>query len=88
MAHNGTLNFLAPECVKSSKSGTNFYSGRAVDIWALGMTFFNMVFNDFPFPIGSGVDVRQEITNVNFDKWCPDACGAEPLKIEQESAVT
>jgi serine/threonine protein kinase len=65
MAHNGTLNFLAPECVKST-TGTNFYSGRAVDIWALGMTIFNMVFNDFPFSIEAGVDVRKEINNVNF----------------------
>ena len=52
------MNYLAPECVKSNNKGTSFYSGRAVDIWALGLTMFNLVFNDFPFSIAPGVDVR------------------------------
>ena len=83
MPHKGTLYFLAPECIKPSKS-TSFYSGRAADMWALGMTFFNMIFNDFPFSIEPGVDVRYEIQTVNFGKWCPDATipFTESLKIE------
>ena len=56
MEHKATKQFLAPECVKAKSGGTQYYSGKAVDIWALGMTFFCCTFNNFPFEI-DGVDI-------------------------------
>ena len=52
LSHKGTIHFLAPECFKTSGAGTKFYSGRAADIWALGMTLFTLVFNKLPFVPG------------------------------------
>ena len=42
----GTITFLAPECVNPS---VKQYSGRAADIWALGITLFAFTFNQIPF---------------------------------------
>ncbi|KAJ4462759.1 putative Calcium/calmodulin-dependent protein kinase kinase 2 [Paratrimastix pyriformis] len=41
----GTPGFLAPEVVE----GAGSFSGRPVDIWALGITLFAFVFGDVPF---------------------------------------
>ena len=46
--HNnaGTYHFFAPELCDPS---VNEYSGRAADIWALGVTLYCMTFNKVPF---------------------------------------
>eukprot|EP00352_Strombidinopsis_acuminata_P000848 CAMPEP_0176342652 /NCGR_PEP_ID=MMETSP0126-20121128/3336_1 /TAXON_ID=141414 ORGANISM="Strombidinopsis acuminatum, Strain SPMC142" /NCGR_SAMPLE_ID=MMETSP0126 /ASSEMBLY_ACC=CAM_ASM_000229 /LENGTH=51 /DNA_ID=CAMNT_0017688171 /DNA_START=335 /DNA_END=490 /DNA_ORIENTATION=+ len=50
------MEFFAPECFKQNK-GTQYYSGRAADIWALGLTVYVMVFNDLPFKTGAEINV-------------------------------
>ncbi len=42
----GTYEFLAPECCNPEQ---RFFSGKAADIWALGVTIFCLTFNELPF---------------------------------------
>jgi [calcium/calmodulin-dependent protein kinase] kinase len=44
----GTYNFMAPELVSKNGLGSG-YSGRAADIWALGITFYSFVYYETPF---------------------------------------
>ncbi len=59
LKHRGTYEFLAPECFR--KGYTQPYSGRKVDVWALGMTVYVMTFGSLPFEIGLGVDTHKAI---------------------------
>ncbi|CDW58015.1 Pkinase domain containing protein [Trichuris trichiura] len=43
----GTPAFMAPEALEEAKD--HFYSGRAQDIWSLGITLFAFVFGRVPF---------------------------------------
>lgn len=48
----GTSHFLSPESLaskKGNKSKTEGYSGKSADIWALGITFYAMMFLKLPF---------------------------------------
>jgi [calcium/calmodulin-dependent protein kinase] kinase len=38
----GTYHFFPPECCDPN---VEIYSGRAADIWALGVSFFCIIFN-------------------------------------------
>jgi len=42
----GTYEFLAPECCAANKQS---FSGKAVDIWAFGVTVYALAYNDLPF---------------------------------------
>ena len=42
----GTYHFFAPECCDPE---IEEYSGKAVDIWALGVTMYCLLFNVLPF---------------------------------------
>ena len=42
----GTYEFLAPECCDP---GQRFFSGKAADVWALGVTIYCLAFNEVPF---------------------------------------
>ena len=42
----GTYHFMAPECCDPDITE---FEGRPVDVWALGVTFYCMVFNELPF---------------------------------------
>lgn len=42
----GTFHFFSPECCDTE---VETYSGRATDIWALGVTMYCMLFNSLPF---------------------------------------
>eukprot|EP00347_Sterkiella_histriomuscorum_P014297 403361412 len=42
----GTYHFMAPECCDPDVES---FSGKAADIWALGVTLYCMVFNELPF---------------------------------------
>lgn len=44
----GTPAFTAPECL-SIKQGDSPYSGKAADIWSLGVTLYCLVFGSLPF---------------------------------------
>jgi len=43
----GTLNYLAPETLQSTKNGTS-KSGRAADVWSLGCILYQMVYSKPP----------------------------------------
>lgn len=47
----GTTYFFAPECCKEEEDEENKkgYKGKPVDIWALGVTTFILVFKTLPF---------------------------------------
>jgi len=47
----GTYHFLSPESLasKKNKGKSEGYSGKAADIWALGITFYAMMFSKLPF---------------------------------------
>lgn len=48
----GTYHFLSPESLISKKNKSNKtegYSGKAADIWALGITFYALMFLKLPF---------------------------------------
>jgi len=42
----GTYQFLSPEAVDPK---VNSYSGKATDVWALGVTMYALTFNQLPF---------------------------------------
>jgi len=44
----GTYHFMPPECV-STEQNPNGFSGRAADIWAMGISFFAFTFYKVPF---------------------------------------
>ena len=72
LKHRGTYEFLAPECFKQQAKGkqtttTQYYSGRAADIWALGMTIYVLTFNQLPFQVGLGVDTHVAIQDLQLD---------------------
>ena len=88
LSHKGTIYYLAPECFKSSGGGTKFYSGKAADIWALGMTLFTVVFNELPFvPAEEGKDPREQIQNINWAEWLPEAYSQEQKLSSQISTI-
>ena len=47
----GTYHFLSPESLasKKTKGKSEGYSGKGADIWALGITFFAMMFSKLPY---------------------------------------
>lgn len=44
----GTIEYLAPEIVKAYMMG-DMYKARPVDVWALGVILYVLVYQDFPF---------------------------------------
>lgn len=42
----GTYHFMAPECCDPEMES---FSGRAADIWSLGVTLYCMIYNELPF---------------------------------------
>lgn len=53
----GTYEFLAPECCNSERQQ---FSGRAADVWALGVTVYALIFSELPFQ-GEGVEAVHSI---------------------------
>ena len=56
----GTYQFFSPEMCNPEVTD---YSGRAADIWALGITLFAMTFNVLPFDKENETDLFQHILN-------------------------
>jgi len=68
LKHRGTYEFFAPECFKpKGTTTTQYYSGRAADVWALGMTIYVMTFNELPFNVGLGIDTHHAIQDLEFN---------------------
>ena len=56
-ARAGTPAFLAPECF----SGADVVAGKPVDIWALGVTFYLMLFGHLPFQASNEAELQKLI---------------------------
>lgn len=66
----GTYQFFAPESCNCKRvfngrlaKNTDGVSGRASDIWALGVTMYAMLYNRLPFWGGSIIDILDAIAN-------------------------
>lgn len=56
----GTYHFMAPECV-TKEPNPDGYSGKAADIWALGVTFFAFIYYRAPFDAEDALDLFEKI---------------------------
>ncbi|RKP37055.1 kinase-like domain-containing protein, partial [Dimargaris cristalligena] len=64
----GTPNFLAPELVTRPKEGHSF----EVDIWALGIVMYSMLYSKPPFHVSGGT--KQAQSNALFQKITREEC--------------
>ena len=61
----GTFHFMSPESQKTF-SFTKGYSGKAADIWALGVTFYAFTFLELPFDNENLDKIMKSIQNQKF----------------------
>ena len=54
----GTVRFLAPECCDPN---IKTYSGKKVDIWALGVTCYALTYNLLPFSGDTDMEIFDSI---------------------------
>jgi serine/threonine protein kinase len=52
----GTMRFMAPEIVKTGQE--KILHGKHVDVWALGVTIYNMMTSEFPFTGKSIIELQ------------------------------
>jgi serine/threonine protein kinase len=63
----GTYHFMAPECCDRKTHRLNTladvecFSGKAADVWALGVTLYCMIYNKLPFWDESEYGIIQKI---------------------------
>jgi [calcium/calmodulin-dependent protein kinase] kinase len=60
----GTYEFLAPECCDP---GSRSFSGKAADVWALGVTIYCLAFNEVPFQAAQGMSVLKAIQTLPLE---------------------
>lgn len=56
----GSIKYFAPEIVRTGKKNVK---GKQTDVWALGITFYNLKTNKFPYNATSLLKIQQEILN-------------------------
>ena len=71
----GTLNYMAPECLEKHSAETS----PAIDVWAIGVMFYAMIFGELPF---SGSNDKETISKIKeaklrFPKEIPVTEGAK-----------
>ena len=71
----GTPAFTPPECLQASGSQSAPFSGRAADIWSLGVTLFCLVTGYLPFHGDNVMEVYSKITNSEPE--IPDSLSSE-----------
>ena len=59
----GTYSFFSPELCDTE---TSSYSGRAADVWALGITLYALIYLKSPYKSSSEVDLLEEIIECNI----------------------
>lgn len=55
---SGTLAYMAPECLSG-----NATTSPAIDVWAIGVMYYTMVFGELPFYSSSEKDLIKKIIN-------------------------
>jgi len=60
----GTYQFFGPELCDPN---TPEYSGKAADIWALGVTLYAITFNELPFDADTEIDLFEVIKDQKLD---------------------
>ena len=66
----GTPAFTPPECLTAGSAAASSscgFSGRAADIWSLGVTLFCLVCGYLPFPGSSVMEVYKKIKSQDPD---------------------
>ena len=61
MDHYGSLSFKSPELVAGSKYSFN------VDIWAIGITVYYLIYSTYPIKADNKQDLKKLIVNFHFD---------------------
>ena len=59
----GTYLFMAPEIIKSNPDDEKIMSGRSCDIWAAGITLYNLLTNKYPFSAKNLIELADKIRN-------------------------
>ena len=54
-----TLKYMTPEMISNTKSTAS----PAMDVWAIGIMLYCMLFNKFPFTGNTKDETKQKITN-------------------------
>lgn len=60
----GTFHFFPPECCGSGPRG---FSGKAADIWALGIILYGLVYKKLPFQADSVADIFENILSFRLE---------------------
>ncbi|KAJ7218375.1 kinase-like domain-containing protein, partial [Mycena pura] len=71
----GTEPYMAPECVSRSRGS---HSARAVDLWALAMTLFNLVTGTVPWSVAALSDPRYAAFRADPDAYLRDTYHLSP----------
>ena len=77
----GTPAFFAPEMCGDDKTGFKMYSGRAADVWALGVCLYMWVFLRLPFEAPTVYMLMQEIGHSPLELPAGDARSLELLEL-------
>lgn len=59
----GTYHFFSPECCDPD---IKIFSGRANDVWALGVTLFALIYNELPFWAETELALLEQIHKTNL----------------------
>ena len=81
----GTPAFTPPECLQASGSQSAPFSGRAADIWSLGVTLFCLVTGYLPFLGDNVMEVYNKITNT--EPQIPESLSAELTDLLEKMLV-
>ena len=55
----GSIKFIAPEMLEVKKE--NELQGRCIDMWAAGITLFNLLTNEYPFDGTTFPEMREQL---------------------------
>ena len=63
---NGSPAFTSPELLQV---GMNNVSGRAADIWAMGVTLYALVYGILPFHNPNVLELYENIRSMEYESW-------------------